>query len=105
MKRPSASKQVRRWEAEFHFVNDCVLKGEVDVLEGEMRLTIEGGATPYLIKGKQWNNWYEGKNSAPGGAYVDAQWAQVKDRYLGFWMEDSEFVFWFQLLRKKSTLF
>ncbi len=60
-----------------------------------MRLTVKGGDTPYLIKGKQWNNWYEGHNSAPGGGYVEAAWAEVKDRYMGTWREDKEYIFWF----------
>ena len=103
--------KVKRYEAEFYFVNDCVLEGEVDIPKGEMRLSIKGGATPYVIKGKQWttigkvrDTRYEGINCFPGGSPVTATWTLAGGKYTGTWIEGpDEFTFWFQLGREKDV--
>jgi hypothetical protein len=55
------------------------------------------GDGPYLIVGKARHHWFEGRNTATGGA-VEAKWTLVDDTYVGTWLEDGyDYLFSFQI--------
>jgi hypothetical protein len=88
----------------FHFVGgdeeDEELTGTVILRDGEMILDIPGGWGPYLIIGKLHGSRFQGPSTARGRSKrVEAAWADLGERYVGWWIEDGlKYLFSFELL-------
>ena len=79
------------------------LHGALLIRQNEMVIDIRDptGNGPYLIIGKKRKTFYAGHNTERGShVSVDAKWADIDGRYVGFWVEDEDdFYFSFRLPR------
>ena len=98
-----AASPARHDNVDFLFLCDngkenVILQGTMIVRGDEMVLDIPGGYGPYLLIGKTRKSWFEAENTHQNRkSDVDAKWANVDNRFVGFWVEDGcEYLFSFQ---------
>jgi hypothetical protein len=78
-------------------------RGMVIIRESEMVLEIEcPGDRPYLIKGKQKQDYYSGEHEgSPDDVSVEAKWTRLDDIFIGTWIEEGiDYLFKFRLPKK-----